>query len=334
MIGEHMDKPEVIRCLGQRILERDPDPAVEYRLLRDLIRLPSDDVRILKSWERLKNSKWVKELEVEQWEDGSWGRLHSIDTKARQRIATTEWAVQRALALGLDRSHPILQRAAGHLANVLETGVCHDPPESNDRWQTGMSLISAATLARIDARHPALEKVILLWEEILRRTFASSVYDPQAELEAHRSMTGASVENSYLTIDNRYLLSLIGSCPRMLPEALINPYLSWLWNSEDGIGYLGIPMSSPPPKHPGKIERWFTSLELISRLPGWRRYARSAVQWLWNERSPSGYWDFGPRSSSNASVVLPLSEHWRRKGNREIDWTTCVLLLLVNFHDE
>jgi len=80
----------------------------------------------------------------------------------------------------------------------------------------------------------------------------------------------------------------------------------------------------------GPVDRWFTSLELLSLFPSWPGFAKDAIQWLWNQRSPEGFWDFGPRPTS--SVALRLSESWRRKAARRFDWTTRVLVLLWRFH--
>ena len=74
-------------------------------------------------------------------------------TPARIRVG-----VQRALALGLDASHPILRKASSHLTKIL-TGKTRprDRSEKNDRWPTGVQLFAASTLARIRPDHAILE---------------------------------------------------------------------------------------------------------------------------------------------------------------------------------
>ncbi len=69
--------------------------------------------------------------------------------------------------------------------------------------------------------------------------------------------------------------------------------------------------------------------ELLSRFPSWRGLAGDVVQWLWDERTPAGFWDLGPRSIS--SIALPLSESWHKKMARQFDWTTRVLVLLRRY---
>lgn len=80
----------------------------------------------------------------------------------------------------------------------------------------------------------------------------------------------------------------------------------------------------------GRFERWFLSQELLAGYPGWSILAADMMQWLWEARSPDGKWDFGPRGPN--MLVLPMSESWRRRGARQNDWTTRVLLLLRSFY--
>jgi hypothetical protein len=319
---------ETVHTIAEQVLAGNPDPAVRLCLLRDVLHRAPADPDLAQARRELAHSHWVKELEREQWQDGSWGRLHSQDYSARQRIPTTEAGVERALALGMEADHRVLSRAAGYLERVLEgSSACRDRPEKNDRWPTGVRLFSAATLARIQPEHPALDEVWELWRTIARRTFAAGAYDPQAEVEAHRELTGASVKDSYLTMDNKYALALLGARADRLPAELKRALLGWVWHKPDGIRYLGEPVAHPPQRHKaGRLERWFASQELLGRFPRWRDLAGDAIAWLWEQRGQSGLWDLGPRAAH--TVALPLSDSWRRRTARQFDWTARVLVLL------
>ena len=295
--------------------------------------LPLANTQVKNAKDLISENKWVKELTSEQWDDGSWGRLHSRDTKSNQKIPTTEWAVDRALSLGLDSSHPALKRVAEYLSTVMETGECHDPPEKNDRWSTGVKLFATTSLAKIIPHHPSLENTAQIWKKIIQRTFSSNDYAPEAESRIHKELTGATVKDSYLVANNKYLVSLIGSLPHLLSENLRTIYLKWLWYKLDGIGYLNVPLNHPPStQKPTLLDLWFTSLELFSRIPGWKIFAQDAVQWIWQEQLPDGYWDFGALARSKVSYALPLSDHWRKRKNRKIDWTTRTLTLLAAYY--
>jgi hypothetical protein len=286
------------------------------------------------AWQELLESRRTQELARTQRADGSWGRFHSRDSRANQPIPTTEIGLARALALGLDDRHPVVHQAAAYVAALLQAPIVAfpDPPEKNDRWPTSVRLFTAATLALVWPAHPALTEPRRLWLDIAQRTFASGRYDPAAESCAHRDLTGATVRHSHLVLNGKYQLSLLSSRPEALPRPLETALLDWLWHKEEGLGYLGVKLSGPPDRHkPGQLDGWFSSLELISRFPGWREPAREAIEWLWQNRTPTGLWDFGPRSSG--STALPLSETWRSQTARPHDWTTRTLALLSRFYN-
>jgi hypothetical protein len=326
------DELHVIRETAEHLLAHDPAPVVRHRLLRDVLQRPETDRERIEARRGLDQSRWVQELANEQWEDGSWGRLHSKESAAGQKIGTTEVGVERGLALGLDAGHPILVNAAAHLSDILQARVsCRDRPEKNDRWPTGVQLFAAATLARINPEDEVLDQAWSLWLTIVERCFAGGDYDPEAESQAHRELTGASVKGSYLIINNKYALALLSARPGSIPLNVEFGLLNWLWHKQDGIGYLGQTLTSAPDlRKPGALDRWFSSLELLSRFAGWRSVAREAIAWLWRQQRSDGTWDFGKRPA--ASTMLPMSENWRKKRARAMDWTTRVLLLLARYH--
>src|SRR3712207_2127392 len=95
--------------LAERILAVSPDPVVRFRLLRDVLTRPRDSGEVAQAWDQLQSSRWLRALTAAQQVDGSWGRFHSAASDANMVISTTEPGVAQALALGLDRTHPLLQ---------------------------------------------------------------------------------------------------------------------------------------------------------------------------------------------------------------------------------
>jgi len=277
-------------------------------------------------------SRWVLELKHEQREDGSWGRFHSMGVKAKGKIKTTEVGVRRGLALGLDAADPIFRDTVRYLTRLIQGSTDFpDPPERNDRWPTGKQLFVAATLAQIQPDLQILDEAWNLWANIARRTFASGAYDRDAEIRVHRELTGASVKDSYLLLDNQYTLSLLGSRATRLPNDTEKALVEWVWHKGSGVGYLGVSLFSPPHHLTlGALDRWFTSLELLSCFPSWCGLAKDVVDWLWAQRNQEGFWGFGPRASM--SFYFPLSESWRRKSSRQCDWSTRVLALLRKYY--
>ncbi|MDD5646268.1 MAG: hypothetical protein PHW86_03780 [Candidatus Bipolaricaulis sp.] len=309
------------------ILRREPDPPVRARLLRDVLDVSSGDPRLESARTALDAFPHVHVLQAEQHEDGSWGRLHSRDTRAANSVPTTEWAVERAVSLGVDPDHPMLRTASGYLAAVV-TGRAtpSDPPEKNDRWSTGVTLFAAATLAGIDSEHPALDPVWALWHEIARRTFSGGTYDPGAEEAAHLDLTGASVRGTYLVLANRYAVALLAARADRIDPRVRGPLLRWLWGHPKGLGYLEAPLATPPARDAasGQVERWIRSHEIVANLST-HAAVGPILDALGASRRDDGLWDLGPRASS--SPVLPLSLTWRAKDARAVDWTTRILSL-------
>ncbi len=315
-----------------RLLQEGPDPIVRFRLLRDVLRAPTDADTLVDARREMLRSWWILVLKNEQKEDGSWGRFHSA-MKTKGKIVTTEAAVERGLALGLEASDPVFRATINYLSRLLDGSIGFpDPPERNNRWVTGTKLFAASTLARMSPTLPILDKTWELWNTIAKRTFNSGEYDPEAEAHAHLTLTGASIKDSYLVLNNRYQLTLLGSRAPKLSRSLEASFVKWVWHKEDGVGYLEIPLSTPPTRFtPGVLDRLFTSLELLSLFPSWRRFAGNLIDWLWTKRNGKGFWDFGPRASM--SVYFPLSRSWRKKNYQQHDWSTRVLTLLKNFYD-
>jgi hypothetical protein len=322
-----------IEATAHQILEQSTSVVVRYRLLRDVLKKPADDVRLCQAKENLQNSLNIKEIANEQWVDGGWGAFHSRSTRLKQRIPSTEVGVERSLALGLDATHPILEQATKYLLSIINGETPFpDYHEKNDRWKTGMRLFLASTLSLIHPNHPVLDEDRNLWLSIAKMTFQSGMYSEKDEIEAHTKFTGATVKDSYLVLNSRYQLNILGSIPGTLPVELETALLRWLWERPDGIGYLGIPFNREPPRTPSQIDRWLASLELLARsFPLWVNFTQGAIDWLWNRQNEQGYWDFGTKPSSLSN--LPLSDSWKKKEYRVFDWTTRVLMLLRKYKD-
>ncbi len=319
--------------MARDLLLLDPQPAVRHLLLRDVLGKAHDSPEAREARTSLGRSGSVMDLAAAQKRDGGWGAFHSAGGRTGRGIATTEAGVERALALGLDPAHPILLKASAHILDLLNGKMPFpDRLEKNDRWDTGVRLFAASTLSLIRPGHHALDYDRSLWGEIARRAFQSGTYREEDEINAHARLTGATVRSSYLVLNGKYQLNILGSVPGTLSGELESALLTWIWDRPHGIGYLSMPLRSIPPDAPGQIDRWLASLELLSRcFPGWCRLAGPQVEWLWGCRDDRGFWDFGPGPSTGPR--MPISDNWRKRRDRIFDWTTRVLILLSRYHE-
>ena len=327
-----MNPRKTIVQLAERILADEPDPAVEYRLLRNVLRRPANDPELAAARRVLNSSRWVQLLAAEQHEDGGWGRFLSYDDLAKQKITSTEAGVERAVALGLGPEHPILRRAANYIVRILEGGITvPDRAEKNDRWPAGVQMFAGAALVQIQRDLPILTPLWQRWAQIVSWTFSGGGFDAEAEEQAQREIHGVRDGVGYLGLRNRHAVRLLGSRADQLPAKIERSYVRWLWNQPRGLGYIDVPFRPPPRILRGhRISGWLGAMQLLSEFPTWRKLASDSIDWLWRQRNEAGWWDFGPRGSW--SPLFPLSESWRKKTSRRNDYSTTVLALLRTYY--
>jgi len=322
-----------VKEIAQNLLDLNPDPIVKYKLMKEVIELDKEDFRYKEARKNLIKSENIRQLEKSQFKDGSWGTLHGGMQVGKKQVWTTEMGVQRAVVLGLDKEHKLLKKVINYIEKVFERKIdIPDYPEKNDRWETGKNLFLSLTLSLIDKEHPLVKEAINLWEKIACKVFISGKYNQEAEINAHKELTGATVKDSYLTISNKYSLILLGKSKSGLRKSYQKPLLEWLFKREDGIGYQNAPLSTPPKSiKSGFLDRLFNSQEILSNFDIWKNFADDFIEWIWQQRKEDGFWDFGPRVNAGYSYYFPLSENWNKRVNRKIDWTTRVLILLSKY---
>lgn len=312
-----------ITSLGQCLLESQPNAIVHYRILRDVLRVPGDSADLKTARAQMLVHPLTAELASAQHPDGTWGRFHSMDSAINARFPTSETAIRRALALGLDKDAPILARAVKFMRSVLEgKAAWSDRVEKSEGWPIGVEAITAATLAQVDPTHPGVLPAWEYWVRIAGRSFPAGSYDPTAEWKTHKALRGLGIR--YLR--SRYVLTLLGTRSASLPTVLDRRLVDWVWNNPQGIGYLGADMHHP---RLFRIFNWLESLEILSRFQSWRAVEAGALERLWDQRNADGFWDFGAKVSK--SFYFPLSDDWRKVGNRSVDHSTRVLALLRQF---
>lgn len=326
-----MSRSPVIAQAAEQILAVSPDAVVTYRLLRDVLERPVDDAELQTARSALWGHPHVRRLQREQREDGSWGNLHCGSPTDQHTISHTEGGVDLALGLGLDTSHPILQNAQAHLADLLDGRRSFRDFEKNDRFPAGWRMFAAAKLASIERYHPATDRVFANFREILLRTFSSGAYDAEAAERAHEELHGIHSGVGYLGLASQYPVELLGSRTEQIPAAVEALYVRWLW-SRDHLGYLlGRPAQPPIGQTPLWVDLWFRTHELLSAYPTWRALSGEVIDWLWNQRNPVGLWDFGSLNGVWAQLRLPQDR--RRRSVREQYWSLRVLALLKKHED-
>ena len=331
-----------IHNIADRILEDSPDPTIQVRLLRDILGKNRNDAELIEAESRLDDNKWVKILRNDQWEDGSWGRFHTEDTSLKQKVPTTEVGVTRAINLGLDDIHPILQKVTSYIVGILNNSIRPRDviPKGIGRnvWDNLINKIVAASLAEINPNHPILNDYFDQWSRIIQRSFPYNSYDKQNQISAFLEILEINYdefstrfkkrikEGKELTINDVYTVNLLSIHAHKLNPELEKAFFRRVWNL--GIGYLNVDLRSSPSGLIGTtiFTRWLRSLEVLKPYPSWKSHVEGIIKWLWDNQTKNGLWDFGKVPSTNRSIKL--SSSWRKPNARIHDWTTRILLIL------
>jgi hypothetical protein len=305
------------------LLEANPEAILTYRLLREVLQVPSNSPELAKAKEAALNSKWVRQLEESQLPDGSWGRFHSQDTKIKTAFRTTEEAIDRAVALGLEPGDRILKRVSRYIQDAL-LGDTHitDLNEKAESWPLLVNYILAGRLGQIDPANKLLDSLWIYLVEVAQQAFASGNYCQEDESAAYLRMSGVHVPGGFL--ESQHALWILSS--RQLPHQLDHALVSWIWHKPDGIRYIRTTMQNPSSR---QIGYWLRSMNLLSRFGSWREISLDSLNHLCEQRDKQGLWDFG--SDIARSIDFPLSESWRHSISRKLDYSTCILVLLRKF---
>ncbi|MFZ0531751.1 MAG: hypothetical protein WAM09_01120 [Anaerolineales bacterium] len=316
---------EEVRYSAREILHAKPDAILAQRLLRDVLGVLPNDPELKEAKEASASSMWVRQLEAAQLPDGSWDRFHSQDIKTKTVFRTTEEAIDRAYALGLEPDHVVLTRARQYIQNVLHADAqITDRDEKNEAWPLLVQFIVAGRLAQIDPTNKMLDSFWRYLAEVANQAFASGNYCLEDEAAAYLRLSGIHVPQGFL--ESQHALWIISS--RKLPYQLDRSLVEWLWNKPDGIRYLRAPLAEPKPYH---IGYWLRSMNIITRFSSWREITVDTLNNLWEQRDNDGLWDFG--SDISRSIDFPLSESWRQSTKRKMDYSTCILVLLCKYFD-
>lgn len=329
-----MNDIKEIRNIANELLNRNPEPVQAYIIMRSILDVSKEDSVLIKIREKMLRSKWVHELEETQEANGTWGRFHSQDSSIKRRFPTTENAVSRALALGLDVKDSILERAAVFMSRVIsgQASWC-DKVEKFNEWPVITKVITAATLSSIDREHFLLRDVCKLWVELAKRAFETGEHDLNREIGTFKELTGICPTKKDSKLNKKYPLILLSASDNCLPLEVQKAYLKWIWNNREGIYYLtGFSMDILPEITSKEFPLWLRAVDIISDYGYGRHLAQKSIEYIWSLRGENGLWDFGANSNaSNCARTYcgwQLADSWRDEINRQIDCTIRILLLL------
>ncbi len=313
-------------CLMDLPIESDSmDDIPRYLFLRDVVGKDRSDSEMIALKSRILENVRVREILSEQWDDGSWGRFHSLSISSNAHF-TTEQALQRLYNLGLDRHDPPMAKALSYLESYMKGEIqLRDRREKKHDWDLLSRLFVTTWIRLLDRDNPLIVAESQKWAEVVSAAYRSGKFDRDDYNMAYFAVLKPKKGKTIWGIRNFYPVALLAG---FLPSKIEESYLDFLLTNPQGIYYIyeGCLSQCPALDRPKQIMRFLNTHELLSRYGCYREKAGYVTLWLNEIRMSNGLWDFG--SKAKDGVSLPFSDSWRKPIDRKIDCTVKALRLL------
>ena len=299
------------------------DPFPRYIFKNEILneKPTADDV------EAIHNSKWYRQLADEQWDDGSWGRFHTMSSKEiKQKFVSTEVALRRARELGLSKNAPMIAKCIKIMERyVREEETWTDYIEKHkDNGKSHLfcrPYLTAANINLFDPENPVIKPLRDVVAETLKTAFTTGSFDEnfweQKVGEYHvPSIAHPGIAYSSMLLQN-------ANC---MEDALQTQYLDYIWNGKKGIYYVS--SISPADKQcleDKRFDQWFRTLELLSGFSLFPDFMKDSVfPHLLNE--------IDRLINEDISLInnnVRYADSWRDKNTRKNDFILRILRVLI-----
>ncbi|MEJ6951373.1 hypothetical protein [Natronospora cellulosivora (SeqCode)] len=303
---------------AEQILDFELDPIPKYILMRDVLEIDKEREDMVELKKQVLESEMVTDIIKEQWSDGSWGKFHSM-AELRQSEITTEQAIRRLIALGLDKDDEVIEKALIYMEfYLLKELELRDYKEKKYDWELLSRLFVATWLRIIDPYNVTAREVAEKWGKIVSFAFSGDKFDSQAYKQAYYEVHNTPKEKEILGIQNFYIVSILSG---ILSEEVEKKFIDYIISSNNGIYYICEDSLSkfPDDFYSKDAIRYINAYELISKYDYGKFVMKDFLKWLHNNICRDGFWDMGQKSKD--TIHLPLSNTWRKPINRKIDCT-------------
>jgi len=302
------------------------DDIPKYIYHRDIIKSDTKTLSTLKK--KVLKNQWVQSVVDSQWEDGSWGRFHSLSSTVGLEV-TTEKAMRRLYSLGLDKYDEPIIKVINYMESYLKGEIkLRDRVEKKHDWGILTRLFVITWLLKFDSDNNLAKSEALKWSEVVSQGFKNDFFNESSYTEAYKEILKPEEYKSIWGLQNFYIVSLLKD---MLPEEVESRFLDHILSGSKGIYYIYDRYLNQYPKlyNTKTGLRFFAAHELLSGYKLYPDKASFIKEWLFKIQCENGLWDFGIKSKDG--VYMPLSDNWRKKINREIDCTIRVIRILKKF---
>jgi len=300
-----------------RIEELNPGAAVRYRIKR-ILREEIDQ----ELFDEFYNSKWVELLKANQFDDGGYGRFHSMDSKLKQKFPTTECAVNSMKMLSIQRGNPLADKLCDYMEKILK-GETEWPDgfEKNKWYRPAQPLFVASKLSIFGSKCREFIEIFDRWHTVLKEAFADGEYNKERTNRMSEEILGCDIDGSYIGLDSVYLIELFGNMQSEIKEELQQLYVKWLHDNGKPVRYTNVVLNRG---FSNDFSELYKVYFLLSRFPCFRTEFENELSYLMDKRDKDGFWNFGKDFSCQK-----LSDDWRSRERMKIDHTLFALLLFT-----
>lgn len=307
-----------IQQITDYLSEHVTDPVQKYIFQSEILKNSVTNPDYINTYDIMRQSKWYRELADEQWEDGSWGRFHSQDSKAlvKQKFVTTEDALKRARQLSLSKDDPVIEKCI----KLMERYVCGEETwrDNIEKHKDGgkshlhsRPYLTAAWINLFNPENPVVKPKRDVFLNTLKIALSKGYFDEEAWEEENRNYRGPCL-NGW----NVFPLMILQNSDCM-DDTLQRKYLNYLWNRKDGLYYLSnFPLTDKHSLEDKSFYIWLYTLEYFTGFSLFSEFMKEDVlPHLLNE----------VYRLINEDVIIPASynlryaESWRDRKKRKTD---------------
>lgn len=300
------------------------DDIPKYVYMRDILNIDIHSAEMKTLKQRVMINPHVSKIVDLQWEDGSWGRFHSMNTTDNSDF-TTEKAIRRLLNLGLDKHDLPIIKAVNYMESYLKDELdLRDHKEKKHDWKLLTRLFASTWLLRIDSSNQLALAEARKWADVVSRAFADEEFNNDEYIKVYDEILKPEKNKKYWFIENFYIVSILKG---LLDDTTKSYFIKHILNSNKGIYYIydgnlaELPnMSSIPSEFKSKAtDRYLTAIDLLLDYECKDDVFTRLVNHLESKLDDDSLWDMG--KSVKDKMIYPLSNSWRKELNRKIDCT-------------
>lgn len=275
-----------------------------------------------------KEGKWAKQIIELQKDDGTWGSsFHSLSQPRKNYPITTEQAIRRLKVLGFTLNDEPIRKTMDCMISALRGERKIDNYwEKTHNWELFTQLMLSAWVKIFEPNNDLSTGFANRWAKVIEKAFESGIYNDDdyknAYINEFASKPNGAREIDF--VDFYHMILLQGVLPRETESRLLDYVIA----KPNGIYYIfNKPINKLPETFASKeASNYLTALEVLSGYDLAKEKLGFAVDWLNANKDENGQWDFGTKA--NDSIYFPLSDSWKKAGDRKADCTERAIALL------